>query len=429
MGAGDHRWSLFAGWGEPFGFYTYIILIFDFGVNLVSHSSFIIPPSSFVMKLSSLLTLSTTRTADPISAGIDRFVGLEHIEPENLHIRRWGLVADGTTFTSTFKRGQVLFGKRRAYQRKVAVADFDGVCSGDIYVFESKDPNVLLPELVPFILQSEGFYQYAVKTSAGSLSPRTNWSHLANYEFPLPPVDEQRRIADLLWAADDTIERHKELLESLSTAYNSLVHQEFSGQYSEEENPTVLSKVCDVLVGFPFKSKLYQESGVRLLRCSNVGIHGCEWAKEETKYWDESQYDDFKVFQLQKDDIVIAMDRPFVGDGFKVSKVTEADLPALLLQRVTRLRTSPELHLDYLWAFLQSKVYQNHLQKNQQGTQLPHISKFDIEGAVIPLRSKDEQKSLSEKFKSFVVAIEQTKTHLTNLIELKKKLLEKNLTG
>jgi type I restriction enzyme, S subunit len=63
-------------------------------------------------KFSSVITLSTSRIADPASAGIDRFVGLEHIEPENLHIRSWGLVADGTTFTSTFKRGQVFFGKR-----------------------------------------------------------------------------------------------------------------------------------------------------------------------------------------------------------------------------------------------------------------------------------------------------------------------------
>ena len=145
-------------------------------------------------------------------------MGLEHIEPENLHIRSWGNVADGTTFTSTFKPGQVLFGKRRAYQRKVAVADFEGVCSSDIYVFESKDPNKLLPELLPFICQSEGFYQYAIKTSAGSLSPRTNWKHLAEYEFPLPPVDEQRRIADLLWAADDTVTR----LQSLADKSQSL---------------------------------------------------------------------------------------------------------------------------------------------------------------------------------------------------------------
>ena len=173
------------------------------------------------MKFSSVITLSTSRTADPASAGIDRFVGLEHIEPENLHIRSWGLVADGTTFTSTFKHGQVLFGKRRAYQRKVAVADFDGVCSSDIYVFESKDPNVLLPELVPFICQSEGFYDYAVKTSAGSLSPRTNWSHLANYEFHLPTLDEQKNIYESLKSFDDDIETKRNLLESLNKLFKS----------------------------------------------------------------------------------------------------------------------------------------------------------------------------------------------------------------
>ena len=128
-----------------------------------------------LVKFADVISLSTSRLADPRAAGIERFVGLEHIAPENLHIRSWGLVAEGTTFTSHFKPGQVLFGKRRAYQRKVAVADFEGVCSSDIYVFESKDPNVLLPELLSFICQSEGFYQYAVTTSAGSLSPRTNW--------------------------------------------------------------------------------------------------------------------------------------------------------------------------------------------------------------------------------------------------------------
>ena len=82
-----------------------------------------------LVKFTDVAHLNTSRTADPASAGIERFVGLEHIEPENLHIRSCRLVAEGITFTSTFKRGQVLFGKRRVYQRKVAVADFDGVCS------------------------------------------------------------------------------------------------------------------------------------------------------------------------------------------------------------------------------------------------------------------------------------------------------------
>jgi type I restriction enzyme, S subunit len=172
-------------------------------------------------RFSDVVTLSTTRTADPLAARIERFVGLEHIEPENLHIRSWGNVVDGTSFTQTFKSGQVLFGKRRAYQRKVAVADFDGVCSSDIYVFESNDPDKLLPELLPFICQSEGFYQYALKTSAGSLSPRTNWSHLANYEFTLPPLDEQHHIAQLLWAVDDAIQAKRNALASLSEVFKS----------------------------------------------------------------------------------------------------------------------------------------------------------------------------------------------------------------
>ena len=124
---------------------------------------------------------------DPAEVGIERFIGLEHLEPGSLQIRTWGNVADGTTFTRRCRPGQVLFGKRRAYQRKVAVAEFDAVVSGDIYVFMPAD-NRLLPELLPFICLSERFFQYAVETSAGSLSPRTNWKHLADFEFDLPPL-------------------------------------------------------------------------------------------------------------------------------------------------------------------------------------------------------------------------------------------------
>jgi len=90
-----------------------------------------------LVKFGDVVRLSKDRAANPEAEGIERYVGLEHIDPDDLCIRRWGLVAEGTTFTSKFKPGQVLFGKRRAYQRKVAIADFEGVCSGDIYLFES----------------------------------------------------------------------------------------------------------------------------------------------------------------------------------------------------------------------------------------------------------------------------------------------------
>lgn len=127
------------------------------------------------------------------TASIGRYVGLEHLEPGDLRIRRWGDVADGVTFTSVFKPGQVLFGKRRAYQRKVAVADFAGVCSGDIYVLESQDATVLLHELLPFICQTDAFFDHAVGTSAGSLSPRTNWRSNAVWLMCCRRLSTQRK--------------------------------------------------------------------------------------------------------------------------------------------------------------------------------------------------------------------------------------------
>lgn len=150
---------------------------------------------------------------DPVAHGIDRVIAMEHLTPGELKIDHWGDTAKGTTFTRQVRPGQTLFGKRRAYQRKVAYAEFDAICSGDIYTFEA-DETLILGEFLPFIVQSEPFFDHALGTSAGSLSPRTNWRDLANFEFDLPPLDVQKRIADLLWA----IERHRLHLDALANA-------------------------------------------------------------------------------------------------------------------------------------------------------------------------------------------------------------------
>lgn len=173
-----------------------------------------------------VVRLSKARVADPESAGIERVVGLEHIEPGDLRIRRWGDVADGTTFTTIFKPGQVLFGKRRAYQRKVAVADFEGVCSGDIYVLEPANDR-LMPELLPFLCQTDAFFDHAVGTSAGSLSPRTNWTSLASFEFLLPPIQEQARLVDLFAALSTFTNSLSEAFIKARQCHEALVRHSF----------------------------------------------------------------------------------------------------------------------------------------------------------------------------------------------------------
>lgn len=174
------------------------------------------------VKFGDVVRLSKERCADPLSAGIDRYIGLEHIEPGDLRVRTWGDVADGTTFTSCVRPGQVLFGKRRAYLQKVGLADFPAVCSSDIYVLESISSNKLLSGLLPFLCRTEGFFNHAVGTSAGSLSPRTSWSNLSNYEFFLPSIHRQEKILNLLRVQEKASQTLRSMLEGSRSCIASL---------------------------------------------------------------------------------------------------------------------------------------------------------------------------------------------------------------
>jgi type I restriction enzyme S subunit len=164
---------------------------------------------------------------DPVADGIEHVVGLEHIEPENIHLRNSATLEEATTFTKKFAVGDVLFGRRRAYLRKAAKASFGGICSGDITVFRAKEN--LMPELLPFIVNNEKFFDYAIKHSAGGLSPRVKFKDLANYQFLLPPREQQVQLAKLLWAMDEVVERERELMEKLE--YQSEVYLNKSFRY------------------------------------------------------------------------------------------------------------------------------------------------------------------------------------------------------
>ncbi|MBC3910184.1 restriction endonuclease subunit S [Undibacterium umbellatum] len=152
---------------------------------------------------------------DLAASGLEHIVGLEHIDTESIHLRRSAGIEESTTFTKRFAVGDVLFGRRRAYLKKAAQASFDGICSGDITVLRAK--KNLLPELLPFIVNNDKFFDYAVKHSAGGLSPRVKFKDLADYEFLLPPKEQQAELAELLWVMDKVIEKDLAVLESVKT--------------------------------------------------------------------------------------------------------------------------------------------------------------------------------------------------------------------
>ena len=154
-------------------------------------------------------------------------VGLEHLIPEEITLTAWDEGRENT-FSKMFRKGNVLFGRRRAYLKKAAVAPFDGICSGDITVIEAK-PDRILPELLPFIIQNDDLFDFAVGKSAGSLSPRVKWEHLKNYEFELPDMEKQKELAELLWAMDNTKKSYQKLI----AATDELVKSQFMEQFGD----------------------------------------------------------------------------------------------------------------------------------------------------------------------------------------------------
>jgi restriction endonuclease S subunit len=155
---------------------------------------------------------------------VERFVGLEWIEADNFQLQGFGLVANGTTFTKRFVKGDVLFGKRRAYLKKVAVADFDGICSGDILVIRAKAKK-MLQGLLPYYISAEAFIQHAVSTSAGSLSPRTKWKDLAELEVSIPDLKTQSTILEVLKQLDNTVNQLKQQKATLKNLKQKLLNE------------------------------------------------------------------------------------------------------------------------------------------------------------------------------------------------------------
>lgn len=177
-------------------------------------------------------------------------IGLEHLESNKITIDKYDTNGNNT-FTKAFKRGQILFGRRRAYLHKAAVAPFDGICSGDIIVIEAIK-NKIFPAFLPFVIQNEEFFNYAVEKSAGSLSPRVKWEHLKEYEFELPDFEEQKRLANILWKIENIKSSIKEQIkksEYLLFNYYSHIYRNMDGNYQSIKSMVEIQNKSEIKAG------------------------------------------------------------------------------------------------------------------------------------------------------------------------------------
>ena len=233
---------------------------------------------------------SINERVEPSDAADAIYVGLDDLDPQNLHIRRWGKGSDVIGTKLRFRKGDIIFGRRRAYQRKLAVAEFDGICSAHAMVVRAK-PEFVLPEFLPFLMMSDRFMNRAVEISVGSLSPTINWKTLKLEEFDLPPLEQQRKFSDTHWALDASLQSWGATAEASKRRRQAEVASFISAR---PRNMVELAECLeDVQYGASTKANLYQTPGVLpLLRIPNVigekvdfsDLVWLEPAKENEKY-------------------------------------------------------------------------------------------------------------------------------------------------
>ena len=367
----------------------------------------------------------TIATKDPLSEGFGRYVGLEHIEPGNIHIKSWGNVADGTTFTRVFRKGQVLFGKRRAYQKKTAMAEFDGICSGDILVCEAIK-GAVVPELLPFIVQSDRFFEHAIKTSAGSLSPRTKFKDLAKFTFKLPakPAD-QKRIADLLWSIDVAVEKKKILLISMLDVLLGCTNQALVGEKGLKAWPKKRLGDClseKPMYGAPASAKTYTPGSPRYVRITDIDDEGRLNADDVVS----ADLDSYEAYVLRKDDFLFARTGNTVG---KTYLYKDADGFCIYAGYLIRFRLDGSIILpEFLHLFTHSSLYAEFKKNTIKVGAQPNINAEEYQSMIIPVPTVDEQEIIVNKIHKIKELVQNLRGSIQILQRINREIINQIFT-
>ena len=376
------------------------------------------------------IAINSTEKKKPVEEDRFTYLGLEHLDSGSLKVTRFGSDVAPIGEKLVIRKGDVLFGKRRAYQKKVVIAPFDGIFSAHGMVLR---PNVEVidPDFFPLFISSDYFLDAAIKISVGSLSPTINWRDLKILEFDLPDLETQRKLAVVLWSINDTMESYKKLISTT----DELVKSQFMEQFSlptAEANGWSVSPVSKV-VHKPLSGEWGQEdtnsSGVKVLRTTNFTDTGfIDYTEVVTRSIDSKK---IEAKAMRDGDILI--EKSGGSDTKPVGRVVyyqETSENFLFNNFTALLRTcTAELNSRFLFTFLfvnywngGTKLYEN------KTTGIHNLKLADyLDNTLIPLPPIDIQ----EQFTAFVEQSDKSKFELEQaLAELTatyKRIIAENL--
>ncbi len=308
------------------------------------------------------IAFNSTAKKKPTDEDKEHYIGLEHLDSECLSVTRWGADVAPTGEKLLMKKGDILFGKRRAYQRKVGIAPFDGIFSAHGMVLRPNE-KVVDKEFFPFFISSDQFMERAVRISVGGLSPTINWKDLRVQEFSLPSLDEQRILAEKLWSAYRLKESYKRLLVATDEMVKSQFIEMFKGVIIKKS----LCEICHPKQWPTIPTKDFTDNGYLVYGANGVIGH-------------------YSQYNHDKPTILLACRGASCG-AVNISKPKSYITGnAMCMDDIDK-----NISFDYLAFFLSNFNYKSIITGGAQ----PQITITNLRNVLVPIPSEDTQKRFS----------------------------------
>lgn len=350
------------------------------------------------------LVYNITEKRIPVAGDEVFYIGLEHLDSGKLKVTRWGSKVAIKGEKLVMKKGDILFGRRNTYLRRVAIAPHDGIFSAHGMIFRPKK-EAINEDFFPFFIASDYFMDEAIRISVGSLSPTVNWGELKELEFEIPSIEKQKELAKILVAANQTKENYEELL--LKT--DELVKSQFIEMFGLLDNtkyPVVtLNDICDFIKDGTHQTPTYtddKDSGFKFLSSKDITSGYIDW--KNIKYIPEYLHKElYARISPQKDDILLAK-----NGTTGIGAIVDTDEVFDIYVSLALLRFKPGNNIKYIWTAINMPSTKNQFDASLKGVGVPNLHLSEIRKTRIILAPKDKQ----DGFVSFVDQTDKSKVNL-----------------
>ena len=362
--------------------------------------------------------------ADPETSGLERYIAGDHMDTDDLRLRRWGEIGSGylgPAFHVRFRPGQVLYGSRRTYLRKVAVAGFDGICANTTFVLEPKDSEELRPELLPFLMQTDAFNNFSIKNSKGSVNPYINFSDLAKFEFAMPPRDQQARLIEVLAELEENVESTELLSAAADKLRHSLLFHHFEKNHSKYRKVSEIGKWHSG--GTPSRSKSSFWGGT-IPWISPKDMKRAELDSAEETLTEEGVEAGSKL--MPKDTIMIVVRGMILAHTFPVARTL---VPASFNQDMKALVVSDEYRPKYIqyWFDHAASRYLRLVSESSHGTK--RLESDKLFSLAVPKPNLDEQDAFITQVDGVRAAASKAKSRCADALKMKRHFLNQHLAS